>query len=98
MTHDSDSIKRDSLQLKLGFSHDYAYPLLDAQKKNIKVDISRPEGRTKGTVILIEGASLSEVSSIGAELQYYRIPDVYKGKGIHADGTSLKLKKGKRQG
>lgn len=97
-TANSTQSKRDSLLLKLGYSHDSVFPLTDAQKNNSKVEISRPEGRTKGTVIHIEGANRSKVSSIAAEIQSYRVPDIYKGKGIHANGVSLKLKKGKRQG
>lgn len=90
--------KRECLVLKLGYSHESVFSLVSATKKNRLIDISRPESRTKGTVIQVEGANSSQVSNIATEIQQYRLPDIYKGKGIHANGVSLKLKKGKRQG
>lgn len=87
-----------SLVLKLGYSHDSGYPLRNAEKDNVQIEISRPEGRTKGTVIVVEGTNPVKVASTSAEIQNLRKPDAYKGKGIHSDGVVLTLKKGKRQG
>ena len=86
------------LQLKLGYSHDTGYPLFRAQKKKVKVDISRVDGRTKGTVIVLSGSEAPIVSEIAVQIQNLRKPDIYKGKGIHSEGNILVLKKGKRQG
>lgn len=92
------NVTTDVLQLKLGFSHDSGYPLFRAQHNKIKVDVSRPEGRTKGTVVVLEGSESPTVSEIAVHIQNLRKPDIYKGKGMHFDGKVLKLKKGKRQG
>ena len=88
---------QDILVLKLGYSHDTAYPLSISQNNNIDVAVSRLEGRTKGTVISIKGSNLREISSIAQGIVAFRYPDVYKGKGIHYDKQILSLKKGKRQ-
>lgn len=88
---------QDVLILKLGYSHDTAYPLAVTQNNNIKIAVSRLEGRTKGTVIAIKGSNLSEISSIAQTISAFRSPDMYKGKGIHYDKQMLSLKKGKRQ-
>lgn len=90
--------KRQALVLKLGFSHDSGYFLDKSNRDNVRIDISQAEGRTKGTVIFVEGSDLVKVSANTTEIQNLRKPDVYKGKGIHADGVALSLKKGKRQG
>jgi ribosomal protein L6P/L9E len=86
------------LQLKLGYSHDTGYPLFRAKKKKVQVAISRVDGRTKGTVIVLSGSESPIVSEIAVQIQNLRKPDIYKGKGIHSEGTVLVLKKGKRQG
>lgn len=95
----SKSIVDESvLLLKLGYSHECGFPIDVAKEKNVNIEISRLEGRSKGTIVSVVGSSLVDIASVSAELQKFRLPDVYKGKGIHKDGVKLSLKKGKRQG
>lgn len=98
-----------ALIFKLGYSHDIGYILNsntltkvkkvnEDAKDKIQINTSRPEGRTKGTLICIQGPNKTLVSSVSSNIRAYRYPDSYKGKGIHKDGERLTLKKGKRQG
>lgn len=89
--------KQSCLIFKLGFSHEIGYPIQDLPQTR-KIEASRLDGRTKGTLISIQGNNLVNVASRASSIQSYRYPDVYKGKGIHLDGQILALKKGKRQG
>jgi len=47
--------------------------------------------------LLIKGSEPSKVSQIATQIQQFRVPDVYKGKGIKKYGEILRLKKGKRE-
>ena len=93
-----ESGEKSTLLLKLGYSHECGFPLEMLKEKNIAVDISRLEGRSKGTIISVNGSSPVGISSVISEIQNFRLPDIYKGKGIHKYGIKLVLKKGKRQG
>ena len=84
------------LTLKIGYSHEFSYPLNSI--KNINRNVSRLEGRTKGTVISLQGKNNVVLNQIASEIRAFRYPDSYKGKGIHYDREVIKLKKGKRQG
>lgn len=90
----SNSLK--VLSLKIGFSHEFSYPLNIAQ--DVKIQASRLEGRSKGTVISLQGKDNAVLNQVASEIRAFRFPDAYKGKGIHYDREILKLKKGKRQG
>ena len=96
LSHDGSTIS--ALVLKLGYSHESGYRLNRSKEKQVQIDVSRLEGRTKGTVLRIQGIYPADIGAIAKELQDYRIPDIYKGKGIHEDGITLRFKKGKRQG
>ena len=87
-----------ALSLKIGFSHESRYPIDTAAKSTISV--ARLEGRSKGTLINVEGSDCSKVNQIASEIRKFRLPDAYKGKGIHFTDkmNNLRLKKGKRQG
>jgi len=82
------------LTLKIGFSHEMIYK----SSFPINITTSRLEGRTKGTLISIKSNSLEALNQATAEIQKFRAPDVYKGKGIYLEQEVIKLKKGKRQG
>jgi large subunit ribosomal protein L6 len=86
----------DILILKIGFSHEIPY--CSAQTTPVAISASRLEGRTKGTLLYLKSSVQSNVSQAAAEIQAFRTPDVYKGKGIYYDKQKIKLKKGKRQG
>lgn len=83
-------VKDNILSLKIGYSHEVTY--------EIPTDIKISASKAKGTLLLISGLELYRVKQIAADIRKLRIPDSYKGKGIHFDGEILKLKKGKREG
>jgi len=82
------------LTLKIGYSHISVYP---STLNNISVKVSRPDSRSKGTLILLQSNQLNEVTQVASEIRSFRLPDVYKGKGIYYNREVIKLKKGKRQ-
>ncbi len=84
------------LSLKIGYSHESLYPVLP--KSNLNFQVARLDGRSKGTIVSVQGSSKEEVSQTITELRSFRIPDVYKAKGIHYFNEKITLKKGKRQG
>jgi len=91
-----ENTKSPVISIKLGFSHEIAYR--SSQQNPVYISGSRLEGRTKGTLIYLKGNSKSYVNQAASEIQSFRFPDVYKGKGIYFDKQKIKLKKGKRQG
>ncbi len=96
LASNSASNTQKVLSLKIGFSHEFSYPLNIAP--DVKIQASRLEGRSKGTVISLQGKDSAVLNQVAAEIRAFRYPDSYKGKGIHYDREVLKLKKGKRQG
>lgn len=84
------------LALKIGYSHEYVYPVSVLKGMNTKV--SRLEGRSKGTLISLQSNNRARTNQVASEIRSFRLPDIYKGKGIYLDREVLKLKKGKRQG
>ena len=87
---------RQLLTLKIGYSHEASYPISNLKNRNVKV--SRLEGRSKGTLVSLQSNDLVQVNQVASEIRSFRLPDIYKGKGIYLDREVLKLKKGKRQG
>lgn len=79
-----------NLVLKLGYSHEINY--------KIPEDIQISCSKSKGTLIVLKGKELHRVSQVASEIRSFRIPDAYKGKGIHYDKEQINLKKGKREG
>jgi len=84
------SIANNNLILKLGYSHEVSY--------SIPEDVQIQCSKNKGTLIVLKGKELHRVCQVASEIRSLRIPDSYKGKGIHFDKEELKLKKGKREG
>lgn len=84
------TIKDNKIFLKLGFSHEIVY--------NIPTDVQISCSKAKGIFLLIKGKENSRVAQIAREIKNLRLPDSYKGKGIHYNKEVLKLKKGKREG
>jgi len=83
-------IKKNQLILKIGYSHEIAY--------NIPEDVQIQCSKNKGLLILLKGKELHRVCQVASEIRALKIPDVYKGKGIHFDKEIVTLKKGKREG
>jgi large subunit ribosomal protein L6 len=84
------SIKDSIVFLKIGYSHEVVYP--------IPADISIIVSKAKGAFLLIKGKEKERVKQVATEIRSLRMPDAYKGKGIHFNKQTLKLKKGKREG
>jgi len=89
-------MKQQLLTLTIGYTHEYAYPIASLKNRTIKA--SRLEGRSKGTLISLQSNNLGQVNQVASEIRSFRLPDVYKGKGIYLDREVVKLKEGKRQG
>lgn len=86
------------ISFKLGYSHDVEKNLSEFNAEGVSVLPSRLEGRTKGTLLSLEGTDLSRLNQCAASLRSLRYPDPYKGKGIQYDREIITLKKGKREG
>ena len=78
------------LMFKIGFSHESKYLI----PKDIKITCSK----IKGIIIVVSGIERSRVNQVAVEIRRFRMPDIYKGKGIHYNKEVFKLKKGKREG
>ncbi len=76
-----------TLVLNLGFSHDVKYDL----PQGINIEITSP---TEFKVISHDKQLLGQVVS---ELQKYRKPEPYKGKGVHKKGEWIRRKEGKKK-
>lgn len=86
------------LRLKIGYSHEYAYPFTSNKSSSTDIVVSRLESRSKGTLIYLKSTNQVQLNQVASEIRAFRLPDVYKGKGIYYDREVIKLKKGKRQG
>jgi len=84
------------LILKIGYSHESVYPIHIT--KTSAIEVSRSESRSKSTLLNLKSNNKYQLNQIAIEIRDFRVPDVYKGKGIYYDGEVIKLKKGKRQG
>lgn len=83
------AVTAEVLSLKIGFSHEVRY--------KIPTDITIFVSKNKGTVLLIKGKENYKVQQVAREIRMLRLPDAYKGKGIHYKKEVLTLKKGKRE-
>lgn len=81
------AILNNQLSLKLGYSHQINYTI----PKDVTISVSK----AKSTLILIQGLEKQRIKQVAVDIRNYRIPDAYKGKGIHYYKEKLKLKKGK---
>ena len=86
------------LILKIGYSHESGYPLINKNIFKLDIQTSRLEGRSKGTIISRKSNDKSYINQIASDIRFFRKPDIYKGKGIHYNSEIIKFKKGKRQG
>lgn len=81
-------LKGQVLNLSLGLSHPVQYEL----PKEISAKIP-PE--SKGTVIQLECHDKQLLGQTVAELQSFRPPEPYKGKGVQIEGQKIRRKAGK---
>jgi large subunit ribosomal protein L6 len=85
------------LSRKVGYSHELTQTFSSNEFPGLSVVASRPEGRTKGTVVLISGQDQSQVNRVAADLRGLRYPNPYTGKGVIYDRENIRRKKGKRE-
>jgi len=81
-------VKKDSLQMALGYSHPVIFPI----PKGISAEVEA------NTVIKVSGADKELVGLTAAKIRSFRRPDVYKQKGIRYRGERLLKKVGKAAG
>lgn len=84
-------MKGQVLNLTLGLSHPVNYEI----PKSISVKIP-PE--SKGTVIQMESYDKEVLGQTVANLQSFRPPEPYKGKGVQLEGQKIRRKAGKAGG
>ena len=81
------SIKGDSLNLQIGFSHDVNFKI----PKEIKITVE------KQTTIKITGVDKDLVSKIAADIKNLKPVEPYKAKGITEKGQFVLRKEGKKK-
>ena len=74
------------LKLSLGFSHDIYFKV----PNDIQIICY------KNNKIVILGNNFKKVSLVASIIRSYKIPEVYKGKGILYENEQIKLKEGKK--
>ena len=74
-----------NLVMNLGFSHQVIVPETD----DIKIDVPQPNQ------IIVSGIDKQKVGQFAAEIREKRLPEPYKGKGIHYRGEHIIRKEGK---
>ncbi|MBR1458873.1 MAG: 50S ribosomal protein L6 [Oscillospiraceae bacterium] len=74
-----------NLVMNLGFSHQVIVPETD----DIKIDVPQPNQ------IIVSGIDKQKVGQFAAEIREKRLPEPYKGKGIHYLGEHIIRKEGK---
>ena len=74
-----------NLVMNLGFSHQ----VIVAETDDIKIDVPQPNQ------IIIKGIDKQKVGQFAAEVREKRLPEPYKGKGIHYLGEHIIRKEGK---
>ena len=79
------TLKGDTLELALGFSH----PSLVKIPAGIKVTVD------KNVAILVEGCDAQSVGQFAANVRSIRPPEPYKGKGVRYEGEVVRKKAGK---
>jgi large subunit ribosomal protein L6 len=78
-------LRGKELKLALGYSHDVLYPI----PEGISIVIEKP------TLFTIMGPDKQRVGQTTAELQAFRKPEPYKGKGVLKVGQFILRKEGK---
>ena len=77
------------LSLKLGYSHPIYW---DIPSSIIKFDLY-----AKGTVLYMQGTDKRALSSFAKEIQGFRPPEPYKGKGVIINDELIRRKEGKKK-
>ena len=78
-------VNQKNLVLNLGYSHSINYTLPEGIKASVNAN----------TKILLESSDKQLLGQVSAEIQKFRPPEPYKGKGILFEGVQIKRKAGK---
>ncbi|MDR1691607.1 MAG: 50S ribosomal protein L6 [Rickettsiales bacterium] len=81
------ALNGNALNLSLAFSHEVKYEL----PQGVKAEIVSP------TEIKLTSADKQLLGTVVTEIQKYRKPEPYKGKGIHKKGQYIRRKEGKKK-
>jgi len=81
-------IKGQMLNLSLGLSHPVNFELP-------KIVTVKLDPNSKGTVFELESFDKEVLGQTVANLQSYRMPEPYKGKGVQVEGQKIRRKAGK---
>ena len=79
------TVSQKIIELNLGYSHPIKYTLPDGIKATVNAN----------TKIMLESPDKQLLGQVCAEIQKFRPPEPYKGKGILFDGVQIKRKAGK---
>lgn len=74
-----------NLVMNLGFSHQ----VIVSETEDISIEVPQPN------LIVIKGIDKQKVGQFAAEVREKRLPEPYKGKGIHYQGERIIRKEGK---
>ena len=78
-------VNQKNLVLNLGYSHSINYKLPEGIKASVNAN----------TKILLESSDKQLLVQVSADIQKFRPPEPYKGKGILFEGVQIKRKAGK---
>ncbi|MDR3156238.1 MAG: 50S ribosomal protein L6 [Holosporaceae bacterium] len=81
------SVQGKNLVMQLGFSHDIVVAIPD----DLKITCETP------TVLAVTGSNRQRVGEFAKQLQKYRKPEPYKGKGVLLEGQYVYRKEGKKK-
>ena len=79
------TLNQKELVLNLGYSHPIKYSLPDGISASVNAN----------TTIILESSDKQLLGQVSAEIQKFRPPEPYKGKGVLFEGQKLKRKAGK---
>ena len=79
------AVSQKELVLNLGYSHPIKYTLPDGISASVEAN----------TKITLESSDKQLLGQVSAEIQKFRPPEPYKGKGVLFEGQKLKRKAGK---
>lgn len=78
-------LKGKILKMALGYSHDIEYSVPD----DVEIKVEKP------TIFVVSGIDKQRVGQVVSEIQRFRKPEPYKGKGVKIQGQYVRRKAGK---
>jgi large subunit ribosomal protein L6 len=80
-------LKNGLMLLKLGFSHPVSFL---TNSHNVEISSRKP------TVLVLKSFSKCDLGNVSSSIRRFRMPDIYKGKGILLKNEKIFLKIGKK--